>query len=326
VNSKSKYLSIDSGLIKNDFVIFKGHFKDITYYSVEIGNNRNFMPFIIDTGSISISFTNDTLWKHAVVSNSLQNDYAKLLEESLDSILDKREQNVDSVIKYREMNISIIANDYENKVIKVDSSLATKFRSLALKYNESYYLFDEFSKYYNVSPVMRNSSKDIYNLFAKRIRLSDAGKALLNKIDYSTHSNIIGSVFFTQNLYDINKKKVNLQIQKEKITLVDFWASWCAPCIEKIPYFKNLHNKFQSKEFEIISISLDNNFQNWIAANKKYQIPWRSYCDINSFNSPDLFRYGIDAIPFTLLIDKKGIIVRINPSHEEIMNLIKSDK
>jgi peroxiredoxin len=119
--------------------------------------------------------------------------------------------------------------------------------------------------------------------------------------------------------YDINNKIVTLSEFKDKsIVLLDFWASWCVPCRQSIPYLKTLYRSYHSKGFEIISVSIDMKKDAWLHAIKEEGIDiWcnipvaENYSSGPSFITKDdiYYNYDVGAVPTYLLIDRNGRIV-----------------
>jgi thiol-disulfide isomerase/thioredoxin len=94
----------------------------------------------------------------------------------------------------------------------------------------------------------------------------------------------------------------------KKCILVDFWASWCAPCRREIPNLKNLYKQYSPKGFEIISISIDKKTADWEKLLNEEKLPWPNYLDIKG--AADTCR--VKAIPAMFLIDDKGMVVAEN--------------
>ncbi|MFN6037525.1 MAG: peroxiredoxin family protein, partial [Bacteroidota bacterium] len=105
-------------------------------------------------------------------------------------------------------------------------------------------------------------------------------------------------------------KNFSLSSLKGKIVLIDFWASWCKPCIKDMPEVKKLYEKFKSKGFEILGVSLDENKDQWIAAISEYSLPWIHISDLGGWNSSAARTYDVNSIPFTILINKEGKIIQ----------------
>ena len=105
---------------------------------------------------------------------------------------------------------------------------------------------------------------------------------------------------------------------KGSFVLIDFWASWCAPCRRENPLLVELYKEFNPKGLEIISVSLDdtvkqkNGKQDWISAIENDQLTWTQLSQLQGFESSVCKKYGIESIPSTYLIDKDGIIIARN--------------
>lgn len=107
-------------------------------------------------------------------------------------------------------------------------------------------------------------------------------------------------------------KELSLSSLKGKVVLVDFWASWCAPCRKENPTVVKMYNKYHSKGFDIFSVSLDQDPSAWKAAIQKDGLLWTNHVsDLMGWQSPIVKQFGIQGIPYTVLINKEGKIVGV---------------
>lgn len=100
---------------------------------------------------------------------------------------------------------------------------------------------------------------------------------------------------------------IKLLDYREKVTLLDFWASWCKPCKEEFPFLIELYNEYSEKGFSVLAVNLDNESGNQkkFIDNLGKEIPFKIIHD-NDSKIPVL--YNIDAMPSVFLIDKNGVI------------------
>ncbi len=94
-----------------------------------------------------------------------------------------------------------------------------------------------------------------------------------------------------------------------KYVLLDFWASWCGPCVAEFPELKKAYEKFKDKGFEIYGVSLDDKKENWEKALGKYNMTWLNVSDLGGWTNSAAVEYGISAIPDNFLIDSNGFVV-----------------
>ena len=94
-----------------------------------------------------------------------------------------------------------------------------------------------------------------------------------------------------------------------KITIIDFWASWCGPCRQENPNVVALYNEYHSKGLNIIGVSLDTNAAKWKEAIAKDKLAWTQISNLKGWEDPIAKQYQIEGIPATLLLDEKGMII-----------------
>jgi peroxiredoxin len=116
---------------------------------------------------------------------------------------------------------------------------------------------------------------------------------------------------------------VNLSSFRNKVVLIDFWASWCTPCRRSIPRVVKLYKKYKDQGFVVYGISIDANKNEWLAAVDQEKITYTQVNDKSGWNSFTASQYNVNAIPSTYLLDKDGKIVAINAEGAELQRMIK---
>ena len=115
-------------------------------------------------------------------------------------------------------------------------------------------------------------------------------------------------------LNDPEGNPVSLSSYRGKYVLVDFWASWCAPCRAESPYIKRAYDVHKSKGLEVLGVSLDTQAgrDKWLEAIKKDGLPWTQVSDLKGMESPVAKAYGVAGIPANFLIDPLGKVIAVN--------------
>jgi peroxiredoxin len=96
---------------------------------------------------------------------------------------------------------------------------------------------------------------------------------------------------------------------KGSYVLIDFWASWCGPCIKEMPALISLYNKYKSKGFQIVGVSLDDDEAAWKAEIKKQKMTWPQISDLSAWRSEAVSVFSFSSIPYTVLVDPNGLIL-----------------
>lgn len=115
-------------------------------------------------------------------------------------------------------------------------------------------------------------------------------------------------------LPDVNGKQVALSSFKGKYVLVDFWASWCAPCRAENPNVVEAFNKFRNKNFTVLGVSLDKPGEKdkWLKAIRQDNLTWTHVSDLKHWESNVIPLYGFNGIPYNVLVDTAGIVIGEN--------------
>jgi thiol-disulfide isomerase/thioredoxin len=111
---------------------------------------------------------------------------------------------------------------------------------------------------------------------------------------------------------DLLGKPLNLAAYKGKVVLVDFWATWCGPCVGELPNVLAAYEKHHAAGFEIVGVSLDSDkakLENFIESKK---MPWQQFFDGKGWGNKLAGKYGVNSIPATYLLDGEGKIIAQN--------------
>lgn len=330
-NENSTYFNvIDSAIVINGKFSFKGDIEDLTAARLDLPNR--FIRVYIEPTKMHLYIDGNDPYGYRMVGTKVENEniefreqlrpYMELYFKLLDNVIELSSK-ADSTGKSSEVLDSIYNLIHE--VVSVKEVNSNKMDSVFLDFaskHPCYQIVPDllFCITENLS-IEVDSIRTAYNKLSESVKNSMMGRISLKTIEGQEHKKeihkapLIISDFIMKTIAGDTIKLSNYL--GEKYVLLDFWASWCAPCLKEIPKMKKIHEKCKGKGLTIIGISLDKDKHRW---NETIQAKglnnWAQVLDSEIYmdgqNLPlnslsDLFE--CDAIPFYVLINKEGKVI-----------------
>lgn len=222
---------------------------------------------------------------------------------------------------YAEYDSIILSFDERCRVIaEGEGSNAEKFEAITAERNS----YKETIKslvlpYVGTQPAIK-MVKDIKHLFSNdelaELLPADTDKARTAEQPYMA----VGSYITDEATPNADGDTIRWMdvISQHDYTLIDFWASWCGPCMRSMPGLKELYAEHSGEHFEIIGISLDRSREHWLGAIERLDLKWVQLTNLMFWDEPMVKRFEIPYIPSTMLVDREGKIIIRNPNHDEL--------
>jgi len=300
---------LDSGRVKNGTFVIKGHSSapERCLLGIQGKEGKEFrLGFWLQAGEINLTGKKDSI-SNAVVSGSpTQDESVRFNEgqkdlEATESQLDKLYDQARTKNNKSQMDsLEKVFNDLDQRRRQYVKDYAAKHPS---SYVTAYAIYSTFV--FNPQP---SELRPLYKGLDPAIQSSYFGQQVKISLDAAELTDIgQPAPAFVQN--DPNGKPISLASFKGKYVLLDFWASWCGPCRAENPNVVAAYQKYSTKGFTILGVSLDNNKDKWLAAVKKDQLAWTQVSDLQGWQNKVADLYGVKGIPMNYLLDKEGKII-----------------
>lgn len=220
----------------------------------------------------------------------------------------------------------LIRNNFEvyesvhNKDANWNSKLFKKLDTIITNNPSNNYSAYVFIEQLRKEILNKNQIENLYHKIdtskLSKVQLND-----INRIINPSQTLEVGKQLMDFTLSNAKKELISTKDFRGKVLLIDFWASWCAPCRKQNPDLLKIYEEFKNKDFEILGVSIDKDLDKWISAVKKDELVWGNVIDTRGQESEILAKYGAtNSVPKNFLIDKNGLIIAKNIS---IINLKK---
>ena len=308
-------IATDTAVVHKEGFTFKGQIEGTEMRSLTIDGVNGQTTIILEPGKIKVVVYKDSIYKSTAegsFNNVVFNDYKKEYKAQMD--------NLNSVRK------ALMASQNDPTLTK---SLKKQMDSSRIELKNFGFQFIKANTDADFSLLLLNSvidqkgfdlnlASEAYDQIDNSIKIKTINNQIISnqiktKIKLAEKSQLVAIGQIAPNFSAPNPEGefVELNKIKGKVTIVDFWASWCKPCRIENPNLVKLYNKYHAKGLEIISVSLDRESQKdfWIKAIEKDQLSWYNISNLKFWQEPIAKLYGVNSIPATFIIDKNGILI-----------------
>lgn len=332
-----QFIPMDTVKVKDGKFMMKGSAKEPEIMLIQVEALEGKVPFVLENGNINIIVDKDSLQK-SKFSGTFNNDVFSKFNDDLTKFQKELQKKL---MTFQNANMAKMKAAEQAKDTIVINKLMKEYQGMQKEGMEFYVKFAEANPKALLSALIVDSmlndpavdiarAKKIYASFSPELKKYKPGKSIqtkLNKIGkpvtFAAAANV-GSVAPDFTAKNPEGKSISLKQSLGKITIVDFWASWCKPCRVENPNVVALYAKFHAKGLNILSVSLDKEASAWKDAIAKDNLTWNHVSNLKEFEDPIALQYGINAIPTIFVLDAKGVIIAKDIRGEELNAKIAS--
>lgn len=320
-NINNKFMTIDSSKITNGAFLFKGEVTNgVNFAAIRVPKVRGYIAVFTESGNIKVN-AKIGAWNLAEIKggkngealSEVYNNEVTYYDKSMEylALYQKmmREKKRDSVNYYLKLHKEYIAKGEENianfmKESKGSAVALYYFRMNKMNKTSDY---NEVAEFLNDYDSLKFASNNDYVMIKNYL-------SLLDKIR-------VGSVIEDIILPQQDGKILKLSQFRGKYVLIDFWASWCAPCRNEGKHILKLYEQYGWPNFEVLGVSIDNEPTRWVKAIEDDKTPWQHVLDKESLYKA---KFGISSIPILILISPEGKIIDNKTTAEKLSVFIEN--
>lgn len=318
-DERGKDMIQDTAIVFSEKFTFTGKIDLPEMWYLSVNSVAGEIPIIIENAAISVILNKENI-QESKIEGSKSND---ALNEYATSVKNLSEKRFEINRKARENNISqdsIAIKNFSEQIENINTEMYALPFEFMKKRKDNFFsliLLESLMKgqspdYANIENTFQSLDSELKNsMLGNKI---NSQLLILKQENEKASSLDIGKVAPNFSAPKADGQLLALNDIKGKVTIIDFWASWCGPCRRENPNVVNVYNKYHNKGLEIIGVSLDRSNQKdkWLKAIEDDKLTWHHVSNLQYFNDPVAQLYQIRSIPATYILDSNGTIVAKN--------------
>ena len=280
---------------------------DSTYFCLIYSKDQTMsVPLFIEPGTIKVKLAgaSDSRVGGTAINDEWQrmNDSIMLVGKEINSIAEKIYANENATEEEQQKTIEQI-----DRLNQRFGEIVQRFTERNIKNELGYFLLTSYPE-----DIIPNKERmRLIKMMPEKMRQRSVIQQMVQLIDNATKTEE-GAMMEDFMMPSIEGAPMSImsEVKKNRLTVIDFWASWCAPCREETPFMVGLYNRYKDKGLGIIGISLDEDADAWKQATDQMGIVWPQMSDLKGWESQAAQMFNITAIPHTIVVDQNGKILR----------------
>jgi peroxiredoxin len=324
VQGETEMIAKDTVEVQGGKFEIKGAFETLEIAIVTVEGN-NPIPFIMENGNITIKVNKDSIQNSVVggtPENELFQDYSGKTKVIYKKIGDFQASKQQEFMGAQAVNDTATMNALMKQLNTMQEELIVLAKDVITKNNDKYLSALLLENNLATQTITAEEGKAYFEKFTDKIKQTRAGKSI-EKIVKAATEVVIGKPAPDFSAPSPEGKTISLKESLGKVTIIDFWASWCAPCRQENPNVVALYNELHEKGLNIIGVSLDKDGDKWKEAIAKDGLTWAQISNLKFWQEPIAEQYNVKSIPATFILDENGIIVARDLRGDELKAKVK---
>lgn len=314
----------DTVAIEKGKFVFEGKVENPDLFFLMVEGSSAYTQIFLENDNFTISASLDKNLNDAVVSGG-ENQNIKNVEK-------QKEREIAEKYKFNELNIEF-QNISTTKERKAEiAAIFSKIQAEMIKFQKQ--LMDEYPlSFYTLKYLVKNVDVLPVNETERRLEKFLTSEDFKNNGDVEIIISALSQLKLLQpgmqapDFTIPDKDSIIVKFsdiyQANRITILDFWASWCAPCREVHPQMRSIYERFNPKGLEILAVSFDSSKDKWLQAINDDKLPWIHVSDLRYWSSAPRDLYQITYVPQYIIVDSKGMILKRKLNEIEVEQFLE---
>jgi peroxiredoxin len=309
----------DTAVVVDGKFKFEGKIDIPEMWFLSVNSIDGYIPIMVENENITVTVNKDNI-NTSTIHGTKANDALTEYNEGFNILLEKRSKIGRENMGVLRSTDSIEKANFSATMAEMEKEMNSYPFDFLANHKDNYFSLKLIESLMTSSSIDLSKIEDSFNNLDESVKSSGYGRVVFSKISVQKLENErlgslnLGKVAPNFTAPDPNGKMISLNEIKGKVTIIDFWASWCGPCRRENPNVVKTYNKYHDKGLEIISVSLDRAGQKdkWLKAIEDDKLTWHHVSNLNYFNDPVAKQYNIQSIPSTYILDSEGKIAAKN--------------
>jgi peroxiredoxin len=314
--TETGFIAKDTAVVENGKFELKGTTEELDLGFIRIEDQNISLPIILEEGKISVAIKTDTIL-NSKIGGTDNNDKFQSFNDASKVVVNKKTKfekaNLERITAAKKANDTATVNQIMKEYGKFQEDL-NKVSKNFIKNNPDAYLSVLLLENFLMRQYLTAEEIKVYFTKIDKSLLNTKSAKNIKKVLDAIKDDPAAKVEVGNKAPDFSAKNpegkvISLQDVLGKVTIIDFWASWCGPCRGENPNVVALYKEMHAKGLNIIGVSLDKDAAKWKEAIAKDGLVWPQISNLKFWDEPIAKQFNIESIPATFILDAKGVIV-----------------
>ncbi len=307
----NSFINVDSAKVENGKFSFKGKTDGPSIHFLQVDKSEGKVVFILEGGKINFTIYKDSIGKSKIGGTRSNNDLQSFNAAAMkiqDKMMKFQKDNNDKFNEASAKKDTVVVNQLMSEIKAYQDQMVALSSDFPEKNPKSFLSVLFIDNMFNNPEADIKKITKIYESLDASLKETKAAKLIETKL--ANHKNLsVGSPAPDFSGPGPEGQTISLKQSLGKVTIIDFWASWCGPCRKENPNVVQLYKDYHAKGLNIIGVSLDKDGTKWKEAIAKDGLEWTHLSSLQFWQEPVAVLYNIKSIPATYILDDKGNII-----------------